>query len=402
MGAHAGFRTALVAAALAAAGPPLVFTQGERQVIRSRADLVTSDVSVRDAEGRFVPDLRPAEFEIFEDGVRQQIVSFAISHGGRIRGLESAPAAAPEGIVLPGQRPVDGAAGRVFVVFVDDQHLDPRNTPRIRDLVRRLSKELIREGDLFAVLSTGPSSIEVGLTYDRKRLDDAVGKIIGNGLSPSDILEAPASQEGVAEVRHRVHVAFSTAYDLMESLTALKGRRKAFIYISNGYDLNPYPGSRAKLDAARLADLGLESSADPFAGGVRFAEADLAAQLAELTRAANRANVSIYTIDPRGLVAGPDLDQPVDRMDWQNHVTATQSSLRVLAELTGGIAAVNQNDISRALARIDADTSDYYILGYYSSNPDPSKRRRRIDVRVTRPGVRATTRTEYVLPPVSR
>jgi VWFA-related protein len=190
---------------------------------------------------------------------------------------------------------------------------------------------------------------------------------------------------------------------MIDSLGALQGRRKAFIYISNGYDLNPYAGSRAKLETARLADLGIDVSANPFASETgRFAEADLAAQLAELTRAANRANVSIYTIDPRGLVAGPDIDAPVDQAEWQQHVTATQSSLRVLAELTGGIAAVNQNDLSRALARIDADTSDYYMLGYYSSNPDPSRRRRQIEIKVTRPGIQTAGRREYVLPPVAR
>ncbi len=54
----------------------------------------------------------------------------------------------------------------------------------------------------------------------------------------------------------------------------------------------------------------------------------------------------------------------------------TQDSLRVLAEETGGIAVVNQNDFDKALKRIDNETSDYYVLGYYSKNPDPLKRTR--------------------------
>ena len=58
-------------------------------------------------------------------------------------------------------------------------------------------------------------------------------------------------------------------------------------------------------------------------------------------------------------------------MDYQNYVTTSQNSLRVLAEQTGGFAVVNQNDFVKALKRIDAETSDYYVLGYYSSNPDP-------------------------------
>jgi VWFA-related protein len=131
-----------------------------------------------------------------------------------------------------------------------------------------------------------------------------------------------------------------------------------------------------------------------------LAEADLVRELAELTRAANRANATFYTIDPRGLVAGQDLDEEVDTQDWLNYVRETQDSLRVLAEETGGIAVVNQNDFDKALKRIDNETSDYYVLGYYSKNPDPLKRTRRIDVRSTRPGLNVFHRTSYTLRPL--
>ena len=126
----------------------------------------------------------------------------------------------------------------------------------------------------------------------------------------------------------------------------------------------------------------------PFSkGGNEFAAADLASELSELTREANRANTAIYTIDPRGLVGGPDLDETkLDMIDWQDHIRETQSSLRVIAELTGGFAVVNQNDFDKALKRIDAETSDYYVLGYYSSNPDPLKKRRNIEIKVKTAG----------------
>ena len=60
---------------------------------------------------------------------------------------------------------------------------------------------------------------------------------------------------------------------------------------------------------------------------------------------------------------------------------------------------VNQNDFDKALKRIDAETSDYYVLGYYSKNPDPTKRRRQVQVRVTRPKMQVWARKEYVLKP---
>ena len=71
----------------------------------------------------------------------------------------------------------------------------------------------------------------------------------------------------------------------------------------------------------------------------------------------------------------------------------------MLADETGGIAVVNQNDFSKALKRIDAETSDYYVLGYYSKNPDASKRRRQVEVKVARKGASTWFRKEYVLKP---
>jgi VWFA-related protein len=116
-----------------------------------------------------------------------------------------------------------------------------------------------------------------------------------------------------------------------------------------------------------------------------------------VTRAAVRANVSIFTLDPRGLTAGPDISEPVDMVEYQKYVSKTQDTLRVPAEQTGGRAIVNRNDLTDSLKRIDAETSDYYMVGYYSSNPDASQRRRTIEIRVRRPGVSVLHRTEYWL-----
>lgn len=72
----------------------------------------------------------------------------------------------------------------------------------------------------------------------------------------------------------------------------------------------------------------------------------------------------------------------------------------MLAEQTGGFAVVNMNDFDKGLKRIDNETSDYYVLGYYSSNPDPLKRTRKLDVKVpSRDGLDLTYRTSYSLRP---
>lgn len=381
--------------------------QPPREVIRRQIDVITTDVIVRDNRGQFVADLKRDEFEVYEDGVKQEVVSFVLTHGGRVYNQTlPAPPKPQAGIILPPTRPTNDAAGRIFVIFVDDLHLDFRNTGRIRALFKQVAEELIHEGDMFAVVSSGPASIEIPLTYDRRRLDEALKKVTGGGMRPQDILDQPDGAQGPPELRYRAHTAMSTVYDILKSLESVHNRRKAFIYISNGYDFNPFADSRRKVMNERFSRLSsgddgsVETDVNPFSmQGNRFAEADLVAELAELTRQANRANATLYTIDPRGLVGGPDLDEKIDMMEWQNHVTSTQNSLRTLAELTGGIAVVNQNDFEKALKRIDAETSDYYIVGYYSSNPDPLKKRRRIEVKVTRPGMNVFHKTFYTLRP---
>jgi VWFA-related protein len=379
---------------------------GQRPTFAVEINLVTTDVITRDRNGQFVADLEQKDFEVYEDGVLQEVTSFVLVHGGRVFNRQlPPPPPTPEGIILPAARPTNDSAGRVFLLFVDDLHLDFRNTGRIRELFKKISKTLIHDGDMFGIVSTGPSSLAIDLTYDKKRLDEAIKKISGNGLKPSDIIEGPESAEGPSEVRYRAHVAFSTAYDLLQNLEKLQNRRKAIIYVSNGYDFNPFQNARTGNDpffgGANSGD-GSAQIDNPFLRqGQQFADADLARELSELTRAANRANASFYTIDPRGLVGGPDLDEQVDPVEWNDYVRKSQDSLRVIADLTGGIAVVNQNDFDKALKRIDGETSDYYVLGYYSTNPDPTKRTRKLEVKVKREGVDVWSRTSYSmkLPP---
>jgi VWFA-related protein len=402
----------------------------DKPTFRVQVDLVTNDVVVRDDKGNFVPDLKQDEFEIYEDGVKQDITQMTVVTGGRVTNvLAPPPPPPPEGIILPPSRPRNDVSGRIFLFFVDDLHLQFHNTGRVRELFKKISKELVHDGDMFGIVSSGPSSIAIDMTYDKNRLEEAIKKIAGNELKPTDIINGPSGAEGPSEVRYRAHVAFSTVYDLLTNLEQVHNRRKALVYVSDGYDFNPFQDARlglmdpnspfAQNEMQRSQNQMRQSNDDgsgnnnpandPFANQQKqnetFADADLARELGELTRQANRANVTVYTIDPRGLVGMGDIDEQVDPQQWNEYVRKSQDSLRVIADETGGLAVVNQNDFSRALKRIDAETSDYYVLGYYSKNPDITKRRRQIDVKVTRKSAQVWFRKEYVLkaapPPVS-
>jgi len=413
----------ILGASLAAQQPAPARPDGaaqEKPTFKVQVDLVTNDVIVRDEKGNFIPDLKKEDFEVFEDGVKQDIASMTVVTGGRVTNvLAPPPPPPPEGIILPPTRPKNDVSGRIFLFFVDDLHLQFHNTGRVRELFKKISKELVHDGDMFGIVSSGPSSIAIDMTYDRNRLDEAIKKMTGNELKPSDIIQGPSGAEGPSEVRYRAHVAFSTVNDVLNELEKVHNRRKALVYVSDGYDFNPFQDSRlglmdpnspfAQNEFARsqnqmnAQNSNGSSTPDPFSSQQKqneeFADADLARELGELTRTANRANVTMYTVDPRGLVGMGDIDDQVDPQQWNEYVRKSQDSLRVIAEETGGIAVVNQNDFSRALKRIDAETSDYYVLGYYSKNPDPTKRRRQITVKVNRPSASVWSRKEYVLKP---
>ena len=381
---------------------------GVQPTFRAGVTLVTTDIIVRDEDGLFLPDLTRDDFEIFEDGIPQEIASLTLVHGGRVFDQLQPPPPARAGIILPTARPQNDTAGRIFILFVDDLHLVTSLTPKVRQIAMQIADNLIHEGDLFGIISTGPSSLSIDMTYDHQVLRDAINRITGDGFSIRDYLYQQETSRGPTEVLYRAHVAFKTAREVLRNLEKVTDRRKVFLYLSNGYDFNPFPETRAytggvsenRRNAADQLSLGSMSQEnfdaqyegipdalyDPFQQayrqGQQFANTDLAFELAELTRVANRANTSFYTIDPRGLMAGPNIDERVPIEEWSAWAFQTQNSLRMLAELTGGMAVVNRNDFPRAFRQIDAETSDYYIVGFYTTNPDPTIRNRtlRIDI----------------------
>jgi VWFA-related protein len=379
-------------------------TRNPQATFQATTDHIRSHVVVKDSKGQFVPDLRPDEFQVLEDGVPQRITTFWRAFGGRMLSqLAETPVARTEGLILPPAAPPKDVSGRIFIVFIDDMHLQALDSIKTRKLLELIRDTVLHENDLVGIVSTGYSSIAVDLNYDyeHRRMNEAIKKVMGSALTPSEIINGAQMSDGPAGLRYNANVAFSTAYDILGQAAKVTDRRKAFLYVSSGYDFNPFKDSRYKAEQERYAvptenpngepsnQRGEVSPFDnPFEkGGLQFAETDLIAQIAELTRTARRSNVTFYTIDPRGLIAGPDINLDLGAREWQDYLNNTISSLKVLAEETGGICICNTNDFRRGLQTIDNEMSDYYLIGWTTSNPDPLKIRRKIEIKVTRPGL---------------
>jgi len=392
-------------------------------VFTKTVNYYASDLIVRDSKGRFVPSLTKDDFEVYEDGVLQKLEVFYPVIGGRPMNaptVTSSSTRAPSGFILPKPRVQSDTSGRVFVILIDDMSIIGQDSILARKVLKDIRNNLVQDNDLIGIVSSGYSSIEVDLTYDYNhvRLDEAIGKTMGSGMSPEEIIKANQTVEGPAGLRYMAHTAMKTANEILKKAAAMTDRRKAFIYLSSGYDFSPFKDSRLKyqqelygmpssssdspddVDKRRSGATGESSAfADPFEkGGNRFAEADLVADLAELIRNANRANMTIYTIDPRGLIAGPSIGGPaLSSREWNDYIHTTVDSLMALADNTGGFCICNTNDFVKGLERINNETSDYYMLGYNSGNPDPLKFIRRVEIKAKRPGLELDYRHEYTL-----
>jgi VWFA-related protein len=387
---------------------------------RSATDVVSTDVYVTDASGRFIPDLTIKDFDVREDGIPQTITNFVRMVGGRAL-TEIARTEEPvrEGLVLPKVSKPPVTTGRIFIIFIDDLHLQPLDSNRAKQVLKQIRDTLLHEDDLVGIVSSGYSSISFDLNPDAHhlRMNAAIDKLMGAGMTPLEIIETTQTAEGPAGLRANAYTAFKLAYEILEQAERVADRRKAFIYISSGYDFNPFTDSRYQAMQDRYSqppppvDQGRPVSAgdpltqmsqgtgvyrNPFEmNGLQFSQAILAQSLTELVNRARRANVVFYPVDPRGLDPGGDAASKVSAEDWHQFMNNSLSSLDVIANETGGKCVCRTNDFKKPLQAIDNAMSDYYIIGYESNNPDPFKINRKIQIKANRPGAQLVYKDWY-------
>ena len=360
---------------------------------------VEVDAAVFDRQ-KPVLGLKRDDFEIFEDGVRQEISAFT-QVNIPIERPEPAPIQAKAVIepdVVSNAKPFDG---RLYVIILDDKQTQAFRAPLVKRAAEQFVSRYMAANDLAAVLSTsGQSASTQEFTSNKRLLLRAIDKFMGIKLrsETEERLDAYQRQQGIpgnSSTRIEDPIDMQRGYDARISLETLskisdwvgsiRGRRKAIVYFSEGIDYNIYDFN--KREATTIQE-----------------------RMRDVIAAATRSNVSIYSIDPRGLtsladesinVSGGFPDDPslnLSLQSFQDSLRISQDSLRSLSEETGGFAAVNQNDFSSAFQRVVQDNSSYYVLGYYPKNERRDGRFRRIEVKVKPPGLEVRSRRGYTAP----
>lgn len=369
-------RTAIAWVLLAMAAPVAMVAQdrsadAEPPVFRSRVTLVQIDAAVVDAEGMPVSGLTADDFEVVEAGEPRPVITFSAVQIPLDLPPGATAAGAPEPDVATNETP----PGRTYLIALDE--VSPDRVLRARNFVRTFVQEHLGPNDVAAVALTGRGLASSGQDFTRnpRLILDAVDKFTG-GFEPST---ANTQDDGSGFLRAGVDRAFSSdprqlassLRELTEFLAVLPGR-KTLLYVGEGV---------GGIDFSRLADYN-GTSLTP-------TEADAHAAIV----AATRGNVTIYPVDPRGLTT--DLT-PAETLG--SEILSTRTDMAVLADVTGGFAITNTNEIGAAFERVVRENSTYYTIGFDSAYTRRDGRFVSVDVRVKRPGLQVRARGGYLAP----
>lgn len=325
----------------------------QQPTFRAGVKLVRVDVSVTGGGDKPVIDLQANDFQVTEDGVPQRVETAQFQRldgqrqaGGEtsldIRSREHAAAEAAREDV------------RMFVIFLDDYHIErlPAITiPLRRNLTSFISR--LQPTDLVAIVDPLTPISNIEFTRSQANLTDIVRRFEGRQgeiFPVKNAAEEAQLKSGDVE-RLRAQVTLSALSTLCVHLGGLREGRKTVIFVSQGPPLM-------------------------FASGT--AELDLR----EATESANRANVTIHVVDPRGLGA---------------YSRAADSMYRLAAE-TGGRAILNTNNFELGLRQVIEDASAYYLIGYTPTRTEDDGKYHKISVKVKRSGVRVLARQGYWAP----
>ena len=365
-------RGRLVAIGVAAITTAVSAQQTPAPTFRALVDAVQVDAFVTDRAGNPVRSLRLDDFELLEDGRPQVITSFSEV----IIPINPPPPFVP-GNPRPDVATNTGPEGRLYVIALDEIGADL--ALRARHFLRTFIERHFEPHDVGVVVNIGRASATAtqDFTSDRGLLLAAVDRLQGGfGVPPTSLMPGEPWRPDRSPLAQRSRAAALKA--LIGSLASIPGRRKALIYITQ--------------------EVGDVYGVIDYNGGVRSLEFD---DLRTAMTEAMRGGVAIYTLDPCGLTAGGALGESVTNIAGvcdADPERMAAPAFRKMSAATGGFAVVNSNSFDQALERMVKENSNYYLLGYTSTNDARDGRYRRLEVRVKRPDVIVRARDGYIAP----
>ena len=402
----------------------------QRPRFRAGANLVHVDAYVA-KDGVALTDLRPQDIEVYEDDKLQTIESVELV---KARGpIPQSERINPTTVRDMRQDAAD--ASRLFTLFFDTFHVSVAGSYHANKPIVQTLDKVIGEDDMVGVMT--PEMSPTSITYSRRttNIERFVTDTWAWGIKDQVVTHSPQEQAfyecypsngSIADAmvaRLREQQTLDALDGLVTHLEGLRPERKFVMVFTEGWPLyqrderlarplddqvpgqdplrvNPLTGGIAKPgspDSTRGMTTSYQACERQRA---MLANVDHLVDFRTLLQRANRANVSFYPIDARGLIV---FDQPT-RFDLPPTVDAAflrkrHEDLRMMALQTDGLAVLDStNDIAGAMQRIFADVGSYYLLGYYSSNTRLDGKFRRIRVEVNRPDVDVRARPGYLAP----
>src|SRR5262245_1879562 len=422
----------------------------DEPLLRIETELVQIDVVVTDKQGKLVRDLKRVDFELFEDGKKQEISHFAVGTAAQPARWLAVEKKKPAEKSPADSTPVEIQAGRYIVIAVDDFHIAPENLLNAKRTLQRFINNQMVAGDQVAIATTsGNIGMFQQFTNERDVLERAVNRLSVQNrqvTSPSDIpriseyqaelidigdqdalelavqeilrlepmpspppnagrggggrggLNAPSPDGGTSPRERAVLQAQSRARGIVAQ-NAHYTRATLSNLESVIRNLRNLTGRKILILLSDGFHLGGNSSSQIF-------------DMRRITDAATRAGVVIYSIDARGLVAvvpggsasepsgADDINLPGARARIENSaVQAKLDGLNALASDTGGTLFKNSNDLNLGLQRVLDANETYYVLAYEPATPYRDGRFHKIEVSVAgRPDLKVRTRKGYFAP----
>jgi len=349
---------ALSSLLLVAQNPPPQAPPGQpqRPVFRGGTSQVRVDVTVLDKKGEPVTNLTKDDFELLEDGQPQSIETLKLIEADGTAGSDRADDMSLE-IRSQSQAAAEAARDdvRVFVIFWDEYHIGQMvPATRAREALENFVQTAFGPTDLVAVMDQLTPTDAIQLTRDHRALADQVHQLkgrMGVYIPARSAMEEAQLGRGPGVEVIRAQVTSSALESTIDYLGSIKEGRKAILFVSETIGpLGPTP-----LDTTDWLDHAI--------------------------REANANNVTIYSLDPRGL------DMNLRHSDV----------LIALANNTGGKQFSN-NYPAAALKEIVKNASAFYLLGYVSAKNPADGKFHKIAVHVKRSGIEVKARTGYYAP----